>query len=42
MAEHIAQGCWPSKVVSMASVTEVAIEREMSIPVQAVVCKATQ
>ena len=42
MAEHRAQGCLPSRVVSIASATEVLMEREKSIPVQAVVCKIIQ
>ena len=42
MTEHKGQGCLPSKVVSIASDTEVAMERETSIPVHAVVCKTTQ
>ena len=42
MAAHIRHGCLPSKVVSTASATVDSIEREMSIPVHAVVCSSIQ
>ena len=42
MASHMRQGCCPSKVESIASTTDTLKLLEMTIPVQAVVCKIIQ